>query len=76
MTLLQAIRAAAKIAANAAYDGRVIIYKYKGRIGIEEFKDHYSFNPEVQEIYSMNTSPYERETQKALVNEARKILKV
>lgn len=77
MTLLQAIKEAARIAAHAPYDGEVAIQKdEKGRYFIAEFTDHSSFMPDYELVYKMNTYPYEMESQTALIKEARERLKV
>lgn len=76
-TLLQAITQGAKIAANATYDGRVAIKESKTTdYYIAEYTDQSSYTPEAKEIYSFNTSPYEKESAAALIKEARESLKI
>lgn len=66
MSIHEAIKEAARIAARAKYSGRVVIYNEGDGHGVAEFSDGLSYTPGMQELISINTSPYEPETPEAL----------
>lgn len=76
-TLLQAIIQGAKIAANATYDGKVTIEESETTgYYTAEYTNQNSHTPKAKEIYSFNTSPYEKESAAALIKEARASIKI
>lgn len=68
MTLIQAIKCAARTAAKAPYSGQVCIYRYDdGTYGVLEFTDALSWCDGAEHIISIYTNPYgEKESIKGL----------
>lgn len=62
MTLLQALKTAARVAAEASYDGRVTVEKFEdGEITVREYTDYTSYTPGTEELYSFDMTKNEPE---------------
>ena len=76
MSLLSTIKRAASVATKATYDGRVVVMKNETGYYVTEHTDHCSYDLGGEEIFSFDTSPYNRGSAAALVRYAREELHI